>query len=100
MSLLEDIHFPKNSCSKMLISVLLIIAANRKQLMCPPAGEMSDSLWHICTLFSLRFYLFLDRGREREREGAKHQCVVAFMCPLLGTWPATQACALTRESNW
>ena len=41
-----------------------------------------------------RFYLFIfrERGREGEREGEKHQCVVAS---LLGTWPATQACALT-----
>ena len=41
-------------------------------------------------------YLFLERGREREREGEKHQCVVASgVHPLQGTWPTTQACALT-----
>ena len=28
-------------------------------------------------LYFLRFYLFLERGREGEREGKKHQCVVA-----------------------
>ena len=28
-----------------------------------------------------------------EKEGEKHHCVVAH--PLLGTWPATHACALT-----
>ena len=38
-------------------------------------------------------YLFFDRGKEKERE--KHQCVLPLVCPLLGTWPATQACALT-----
>ena len=32
---------------------------------------------------------------EGEREGKKHQCVVASSAPLLGTWPTTQACALT-----
>ena len=40
-------------------------------------------------------YLFLERG-ERERE--KHQCVVLLACPphlSPGTWPTTQACALT-----
>ena len=37
------------------------------------------------------FYLFLERVEERE--GEQHQCVVAS--PLRGTWPATQACALT-----
>ena len=40
-------------------------------------------------------YLFLERGRKGEREGEKHQCVVASHVPLTGTWPATQACALT-----
>ena len=33
-------------------------------------------------------------GREREREGEKHPCVVAS-CPPAPTWPATQTCALT-----
>ena len=39
--------------------------------------------------------LFLERGREGEREGEKHHCVVAFHTTWLGTWPATQACALS-----
>ena len=38
-------------------------------------------------------YLFLERGKGREKE--KHQCVVASRAPVLGTWPATQAGALT-----
>ena len=48
----------------------------------------------------LNIYLFIfrERGKDGEREGEKHQCVVALMCPLLGTCPATQACALT--GNW
>ena len=33
-------------------------------------------------------------GREGEKEGGKHQCVVALMCPPVGTWLTTQACAL------
>ena len=40
-------------------------------------------------------YLFLEKGREGEREGEKHQCVVACHMAPLGTWPVTQACALT-----
>ena len=32
---------------------------------------------------------------EGEREGEKHQCVVASCAPPLGTAPATQACAIT-----
>ena len=46
----------------------------------------------------LRLYLFIfrERGRVGERKGEKHQCVVASHAPPpLGTWPATQACALT-----
>ena len=46
-----------------------------------------------------RFYLFIFRHREREgeRQGEKHQCVVASHTPApsLGTRPATQTCALT-----
>ena len=52
-------------------------------------------------IFFLKKYLFIfrERRREGEREGEKHQCVVASLVrPLLGTWPETQACALTR--NW
>ena len=47
--------------------------------------------------FKIFTYLFTfrERGREGEREGEKHQCVVASYVAPLGTWPATQACALT-----
>ena len=40
------------------------------------------------------YFIFRERRREGERWGGKHQCVVALVHPLLGTWPATQACAL------
>ena len=38
---------------------------------------------------------------EKEGEGEKHQCVVAShtLWPLLGTWPATQACAVTGNQT-
>ena len=39
------------------------------------------------------FIFFRERVKEGEREGEKHQCVVASRA--MGTWPATQACALT-----
>ena len=58
-------------------------------------------------VFFLRYHLFIfrERGREGEREGERRHCVVAFHIvvaarlehPLLGTWPTTQACALTRN---
>ena len=47
----------------------------------------------------LKVYLFLQRGREGEGEGEKQQCVVASYVPPLGTWPTTQACALTGNKT-
>ena len=48
--------------------------------------------------FLKRFYLFTFRqsgeGREKERE-KDINVWLPLMCPQLGTWPATQACALT-----
>ena len=32
-------------------------------------------------------YLFLERGEGMEREGEKHQCVLALECPLTGPDP-------------
>ena len=48
-----------------------------------------------------RFYLFIFRELEREgKRGEKHQCVFASCVPRpLGTWPATQACALTGNQT-
>ena len=46
--------------------------------------------------FFKRFYLFLERGEGREKERERNIYVwLPPVCPLLGTWPATQACALT-----
>ena len=37
-------------------------------------------------------FIFRERGREGERDGEKHQCVVAsHMPPTGGTWPTTYA---------
>ena len=47
-------------------------------------------------LFFKIFYLFLDRGEEREKERERNINVwLPLIRPLLGTWPATQACVLT-----
>ena len=41
-------------------------------------------------------YLFLERGEKRENKRERNINVwLPLVCPLLGTWPATQACALT-----
>ena len=39
--------------------------------------------------------LFLERGREGEERERNMNMWLPLECPLLGTWPATQACALT-----
>ena len=44
------------------------------------------------------FIYFRDRGREEERERNINMWL-PFACPLLGTWPATQACALTGNGT-
>ena len=44
----------------------------------------------------LFIYLFLERGEEKEKERERNINVwLPLMLPPLGTWPATQACALT-----
>ena len=44
-------------------------------------------------------YLFLDKGEGREKKRERNIKVwLPLMCPLLGTWPITQACTLTV--NW
>ena len=50
--------------------------------------------------YFLRFYLFIFRKRgRREKERERNINVwLPLSCPLLGTWPAPQACALT--GNW
>ena len=52
-------------------------------------------LWKVflqCYKYNQRFYLFLERGKERERRNIN--IWLPLTCPLLGTWPTTQACAL------
>ena len=45
-------------------------------------------------------YLFLERGEEKEKEKERNITVcLPLVCPLLGTWPSTQACALTGNGT-
>ena len=49
--------------------------------------------------FFLSFYFFLDSGEGREKERERNLNVwLPLTCTPLGTWPTTQACALT--GNW
>ena len=52
--------------------------------------------WGCFFPFILRFYLFLERGKEEERN---IHVWLPLKRPLLGTWPATQACALTGNQT-
>ena len=44
------------------------------------------------------FFLEREKGREKEREG-KISAWLPLVRPLLGTWPATQSCALTENQT-
>ena len=44
--------------------------------------------------FFLNLFLERRKGKEEEREGNTNVWL-PVTCPLLGTWPETQACALT-----
>ena len=54
------------------------------------------------SIFKDFIYLFLERGEGREKERTRNTNVcLPLAYPLLGTWPTTQACALTgnRTTN-
>ena len=49
-------------------------------------------------IFKDFIYLFLERGEGREKERERNiDAWVPLVCSPLGTWPTTQACALTRS---
>ena len=71
---------------------------------CPDLTQHINNVeWNFVTSRKFSFFLFLkilyiyfQREGKRGRKREKHQCVFAsHMRPPLGTWPATQACALT-----
>ena len=50
----------------------------------------------ILLFFKDFIYLILERGEGREKERERNIHVwLPLTCPQLGTWPTTQACALT-----
>ena len=60
----------------------------------PQLGDDLGDPQYANTNFFKRFYIFRERGREGKREG-NINVWLPLECPLLGTWPTTQACALT-----
>ena len=56
--------------------------------------------WKSKKNFFLRFYLFiLERGKEGERKGEKHQCTVASCVPLVGDLACNPGMCPDWESN-
>ena len=52
----------------------------------------------ILNFFEGFIYLFLERGEGREKERERNINVrLPLAYPSLGTWPTTQACALTGD---
>ena len=57
---------------------------------------ITHNLWTNLDTFFKKGYLFLERGEGREKERERNINVwLPCACPLPGTWPTTQACALT-----
>ena len=54
---------------------------------------------HILLLFKEILFIFRERGREGEREGEKHQCVVASRTPPTGDLARNPGMCPDRESN-
>ena len=52
------------------------------------------------SVFFLIFYLFLEMGKEGEREGEKDQCVVASHTPPTGDLAHNPGMCPDWESNW
>ena len=57
-------------------------------------------MWLKIKIFFKKYLFIFREEREGEREGEKHQCVVASPAPPPpGTWPAAQVCALTGNQT-
>ena len=68
----------------------------------PPSLALNEVMTYFaCCLFFFFFLkkissIYFQKGEGREKEREKNISVwLLLACPLLGTWPATQACALT-----
>ena len=51
-------------------------------------------------MFFKDLFIYLERGKGREKERERNiNMWLPLSCLLLGTWPATQACALTGNQT-
>ena len=95
-------------------SLLIILIANELQKPCPRVLQAekkdirlisgflkSESPYMLFRVFKKYFiYLFLERGREGEREEEKHQCVVASHVPPTGDLAHNPGTCPDWELNW
>ena len=101
---------PSHTASMSLFCVTCQDMPTREGASHPPAGGSRSPSWQLLRSISTLLFmltvsswhlLFLQRFlkftfRERGREGERNVNVwLPLACPLLGTWPTTQACALT-----
>ena len=78
---------------------LLTTWVNQKQIIFPiVVKEIKMKSFLNFFLKNYFIYLLLERGEGREKEKERSINVwLSLLCPLLGAWPTTQACALTRN---
>ena len=62
--------------------------------------SVSCDCYFLKIIFKDFIYLFLERGREGEREGEKHQCVVASHVPPTGDLARNPGMCPDWEPNW
>ena len=61
-----------------------------------PRSLRAGHLEHSRSFLKDFIYLYLERGEGKEKERERNISVgLPLICPQMGTWPATQACALT-----
>ena len=63
-------------------------------MLCLPRLE---GLWG--TYFRFHLFIFRERGREGEERERNINAWLPLTDPILGTWPTTQACALTGNQT-
>ena len=64
---------------------------------CEVTGVQGGGNVRCCCFLIFYLFIFRERGREGEREGEKHQCVVVSHAPHTGDLAHNQACALTEN---